>query len=472
MSGSSDNFQSQSKAASKNMPKIRIASSTRGTISQKALSHIQPLKSLRLGQGPSSQVVWFLIKVAALEGVRRLSTPRFPFVWRAVQAFQFLCYPPFKWIQRWAPFKLLVHGAQKLSRPLMLLSITTALSEFSENHPKTFNTVDDSQSQPESTEDASTSDIRNSDEPLEDIVSENWSIQLRVELAKVGITLPERINQDELQRFYTAANGDFSCLLASIKKTIRWRETYSMLSAKELEMWSHWVFWHGFDMMLRPCLIIRLGLACSSLMPQDRPRFVQAIVSQLELGILHLVNEEDPRITVLMDCEGLSPFRFPMNMLRSCSSLVQDHFPNRLATLFLIRLPPLVRVVAQTFIQVLKPPTRQKLRIEGEGYLKALSEYLQQSVPAFLGGSCMCPKCRILLREIKQERTETSRADTCRDTPDGEVALLPYPITELPSNGNFEHILRAIIVAFLMLWIFVAFLAGMHDPDSLAYPPF
>lgn len=86
-----------------------------------------------------------------------------------------------------------------------------------------------------------------------------------------------RINQDELQRFYTAANGDFPCLLASIKKTIRWRETYSLLSTKELEPWSHLVFWHGFDMMHRPCLVIRLGLACSSLLPQDRPRFAQAV---------------------------------------------------------------------------------------------------------------------------------------------------------------------------------------------------
>ena len=112
MSGSSDKFQTQSMAPNKNMPTIRITTSSQGTILPKAFNHIAPLKSLRLGQGPSSEVVWFLIKVAALEGVRRLSTPRFPFVWRAVQALQFLCYPPLKWIQRWTPFKILVHSAQ------------------------------------------------------------------------------------------------------------------------------------------------------------------------------------------------------------------------------------------------------------------------------------------------------------------------------------------------------------------------
>lgn len=68
--------------------------------------------------------------------------------------------------------------------------------------------------------------------------------------------------------------------------------------------------------------------------------------------MLHLVGADNGRITVLVDCEGLSPLRVPMQMMKSCASLLQDHFPNRLACLFIIRLPPVVRVVAQTFIQV------------------------------------------------------------------------------------------------------------------------
>lgn len=37
------------------------------------------------------------------------------------------------------------------------------------------------------------------------------------------------------------------------------------------------VFWHGCDIKLRPCLIVRLGLACSTLAYHDRPRFAQAV---------------------------------------------------------------------------------------------------------------------------------------------------------------------------------------------------
>lgn len=75
-------------------------------------------------------------------------------------------------------------------------------------------------------------------------------------------------------------------------------------------------------------------------------------VSQVEHGILHLVDNENPQIMVLVDCQGLSPLRVPMQIMRSCSSLLQDHFPKRLGCVFVIRLPPVARVIAQTFIRV------------------------------------------------------------------------------------------------------------------------
>lgn len=55
---------------------------------------------------------------------------------------------------------------------------------------------------------------------------------------------------------------------------------------------------------------------------------------------------------VLMDCHGLSPFGFPIHTMRSCAALLQDHYPNRLGCLMIIRLPQLARVVTQTLFQV------------------------------------------------------------------------------------------------------------------------
>ena len=50
-------------------------------------------------------------------------------------------------------------------------------------------------------------------------------------------------------------------------------------------------------------------------------------VSQMEHGILHLADRECPRVMVLVDCEGFSPLRLPMQMRRSCALPFQDNFP-------------------------------------------------------------------------------------------------------------------------------------------------
>lgn len=76
-------------------------------------------------------------------------------------------------------------------------------------------------------------------------------------------------------------------------------------------------------------------------------------VSQVEHGLLRLVNSDSTRITVVVDCQGLSPYRIPMQIMRSCLSLLQDHFPGRLGCVFVIRLPPVLRVIAQTLLQVM-----------------------------------------------------------------------------------------------------------------------
>lgn len=86
-----------------------------------------------------------------------------------------------------------------------------------------------------------------------------------------------RLDNNELRRFYVAAHGDFPCFLSSVKKTILWRESYGLFTSEELQTWSNLLFWHGYDLRFRPCLIVRLGLAFATLPPHERPRFSQAV---------------------------------------------------------------------------------------------------------------------------------------------------------------------------------------------------
>ncbi|XP_042010975.1 uncharacterized protein LOC121759461 [Salvia splendens] len=454
-----------------------IASGPKSFLSQS----LKPITSHKweIGKGTGVQVATFLAKTVALETVRRLSRAKCPVFWTALQGSQFLCCPPFKWVQQWKPFGFLVHGVQMISRPLLVLSIANALYECSskdldeaENSPS----HDDYQLGAENLSETSSlecnQNVRIGDENPQGLFSTDWVNHLCQELETQGITLPERINQEELQRFYVAADGDFSTLLSSIKKTIKWRENYGILSGEELELWSNLIFWHGLDVNHRPCLVVRLGLACVQLPSDDRPRFIQALVSQVEHGVLHLLDGENRQITVLVDCQGLTPLRIPVKLLRHCCNILQDHFPNVLGVLVVIRLPSVVRVIAQTFIQVLTPTTRQKLSIEGDSYKKVLSERFR-SIPSYLGGQCTCIRCARLqgagtLCQIAERQTSTT--EPVPDVVDGEGFPLVESTVEydmIMENGS-SQIIRTAVIGILMIWVLVAFIEGIYDGES--YP--
>lgn len=74
--------------------------------------HIASVRHGRNGCGMIGDIGLFVLKVAALETVRRFSKAKCPFAWRGLQALQVLSYPPFKWIERLAPFKSLIKAVQ------------------------------------------------------------------------------------------------------------------------------------------------------------------------------------------------------------------------------------------------------------------------------------------------------------------------------------------------------------------------
>ncbi|KAL7150506.1 hypothetical protein ABFS83_05G117100 [Erythranthe nasuta] len=458
------------------------------SISSGPKSHArQPLRSLAsnkwgIGKGAGGQVVLFLIKTVALEAVRRFSRAKCPVLWTGLQGLQVLCYPPLKWIQRWNCFGFLVKGMQMISRPLLVLSVVNAFTDPSDcsnfffdddnNPPSVVNTQVDSESFTRSPSLESDLNMSVSDENPQGLLSTDWMNNLCEELENQGITLPERFNKEELQRFYEAANGDPSSLLSSVKKTIRWRETYRILSGEELEMWSNMVFWHGLDVKNRPCLIVRLGLACTSLPSHDRPRFAQAVVSQVEHGVLHLVDGENHQISVLLDCQGLSSLKFPMQTMKYCCNLLQDHFPNVLGSLVVIRLPSVVRVIAQTLIQVLKPATKKKLRIEGGAYQKVLSECFQ-TLPSYLGGQCTCTRCTKFdtdesLPQILDTPTSTRESSVSDIVVAEDFPSVPTTLQydDVNTDGYFSRTLRTAVIGILIVWVLIAFLEGLYNPES------
>lgn len=100
-----------SKASNKKIPQRLFASAPK-RFSQYAHKNIASLGHASTWNRAAGNMTLFLVKVAALEILRRFSMAKCPVVWRGFQSLQFLCYPPFKWIERWAPFRCLVKSLQ------------------------------------------------------------------------------------------------------------------------------------------------------------------------------------------------------------------------------------------------------------------------------------------------------------------------------------------------------------------------
>ncbi|BFI04561.1 hypothetical protein MPTK1_1g14630 [Marchantia polymorpha subsp. ruderalis] len=437
---------------------------------RKSIAPILSMKRVRLTKDSTGHFFVFLLKLAALEAVRRGTIAKCPQIWWGLQGISLFQAPPFSWFQRWGPIRQLVQGTESFSKPMFVLSLATAVTGAVEeiqqaSQPNLLDRVLTPESSLITRTDARVS-------PCRRVQTLN---RLKRELRSAEIELPERINDDELERFLVAANKNLAKFVSIVKKTVSWRESYYFLNALELRTWSPLVFWHDEDQNSRPTLYIRLGLAYTTLQPEDRPRFCQAVVSQVEHGILHLVHEEDPRITVILDCEGTTCVGFPVAMMKSCSVLVQEHYPTRLAALFAVNLPPVVRVVANAVLQVVRPVTREKVTLLGDVFLGSLSEFLggTDKVPSYLGGSCHCAKC------LEDRKSEGVYQISSERAPYGQIRHEEEEDEEVTEESGYheERIttdyqsynssLRVAIVGLLMLWVVIAMVAALQEPQLL-----
>lgn len=419
---------------------------------EKSLKRIGLMDHSVFGMGAAIQIGQFLCKMAALEALRRFSKAHCPPIWRGIQALQIFCYHPFSWIQKWAPFKWLFGCLKMFSKPVLALSVATPFFDQSADVEEILSSSHTSQMQIHVKGDS----IRSAERARE---FEETVSRLLMELQKEGVVLPERINQDELLRFYDAVDGNFSSFLYSIWKTINWRKNFTFLSVEQLDRWSRFVFWHGHDVKQRPCLFICLGLVFSSMASTDRSCLTDVVVSQIEYGVLHLLNPKEPQLTVVMDCYGLTSFHFPVQIMRSCAILLQDHYPNCLAALFIIRLAPFARVIGQTLFQVLRPATRRKLRIEGANYKKTLSKYIEM-LPSSVGGDCLCPICSNTVAVGSQDEKSDMIGSSAESFPlEGVIS----PLSDDKIDGleflSSEKLSGSTILGIFMLLIILASLA-------------
>lgn len=99
-------------SSGKEFPKRSLVAAIPRAIQQTICKHVSLANNGRVASGTVKNAAVFLLKIAVLEVVRRISRAKCPHLWNSLQALQCLCYPPLKWIQRWAPFKELIKAMQ------------------------------------------------------------------------------------------------------------------------------------------------------------------------------------------------------------------------------------------------------------------------------------------------------------------------------------------------------------------------
>ena len=97
------------RAAGKDFPKRSLVAAIPRAVHQTIGKHVS---FSRNGTGTVQNAAVFLLKVAVLEVVRRVSKAKCPHLWTTLQALQCFCYPPLKWFRRWAPFKDFIRAMQ------------------------------------------------------------------------------------------------------------------------------------------------------------------------------------------------------------------------------------------------------------------------------------------------------------------------------------------------------------------------
>ncbi|KAG0630944.1 hypothetical protein M758_1G215400 [Ceratodon purpureus] len=414
----------------------------------------------------AGSVLVFCGKLAALEVLRRGTQARCRLVWWALQGLSVSGAPGLGWLRRWAPFRALADASESFSKPMIFLSLTTVVvSAYNEAREKKTSDVSDKDPGVHlAVVDTGTGEIEEEILVVDKQVATSVA-PMREELSKHGVIVPERVADDEVRRFWLASKGDTAKFVTMMRRTLEWRQSYDFVPESELRGWSSLVFWHLRDAHDRPILIIRLGPACNGLTPAQRPQFAQAVISQVEYGIQNLLTMDDPRLTVVMDCQGTTAFGFPVKMLKSCVALVQEHYPMRLASLFVVNAPPLVHAVANAIIQMLRPATREKIRVEGDQYAEVLAKSFGglDTLPAVLGGTCSCANCVASEEKVSAKVSlMDSLANSEAKQPEYHVEVPKKTMHDVVLSARNPHLplLRVIILCLVGLWIVIAMLSG------------
>eukprot|EP00898_Chlorokybus_atmophyticus_P001345 jgi/Chlat1/2210/Chrsp17S02773 len=183
-----------------------------------------------------------------------------------------------------------------------------------------------------------------------------------------------------LRRFLNTKKGDPHAAAEALARTKAWRKEYgadTLLQDFEYPEWAkvYEIYPHGHhqtDKLGHPVYIERLGRLDTSALTKD------AAAAHLGMGS---VNQGVMKL-----------FREGSKFLKAILQVDTEHFPQTLYKMVVVNAPWTFKAVWAMMRPWLPSTTAAKIQVCGGDFKKTLLQYIDEDkLPAFLGGTCVCP---------------------------------------------------------------------------------
>lgn len=152
--------------------------------------------------------------------------------------------------------------------------------------------------------------------------------------------------------------------------TARWLTDHTFMQEAELQHWQHLVQWQGADAKGQPILVLQPAAVLSQPKPPPMELCAEAVISQVHAGIRNLVAHDcDPAssgmLVVVMDARGISGMQVMQLvwLVKEVAVTLNTHFPGRLAALWIVEPPAVLKWTLNGLRKLLHPATGQKVQV-------------------------------------------------------------------------------------------------------------
>ena len=163
------------------------------------------------------------------------------------------------------------------------------------------------------------------------------------------------LNEIALERFLLQSGGDMGAAVSAIEASSAWRGRLKFLTKDELvkREWSKYIYSiGGNDRKGQAAIVVKIGLACSSLPAPMLPEALVALLSVVEIHWLQTCCLTKPKrqrgqLSAIVDVEGATPLNTPVDLFIEGIVSLSQNYPGLGGDFHFVNVPTSLQPVAQ-----------------------------------------------------------------------------------------------------------------------------